>query len=140
MFTSLYKGFARIVDGPDTGRLLLRLTFGILLLFHGYAKVQHGVGWIADVLRSHNLPGIIAYGALIGEILAPLMVIFGFLTRLAGLIIAFNLLVATLLVGMGHVYQLNEYGAWALETEALYFFGGLIIMLLGPGKYAIIKQ
>ncbi len=128
------------MDGPNAGKLLLRLTFGILLLFHGYAKTQHGVGWIADLLQSHGLPGFIAYGAYIGEIIAPIMIIFGFITRPAGLIVAVNLLVATLLVGMGHFYKLTDVGAWALETEALYFFGGLIIMLVGPGRYAIMKN
>ncbi len=140
MLTTLDTGFSRLVNGPDAGRLLLRLTFGILMLFHGYAKTQHGVGWIADLLHGHDLPGFIAYGAYIGEIVAPLMIIFGFMTRLAGLIFAFNLLVATLLVGLGHFYKITDVGAWALETEALYFFGGLAIMLLGPGKYAFMKQ
>jgi len=140
MLTAINNGFARFVDGPDAGKLLLRLTFGILMLFHGYAKTQHGVGWIVDLLQSHGLPGFIAYGAFIGEIVAPIMIIVGFMTRLAGFVFAFNLLVATLLVGMGHFYKLTEVGAWGLETEALYFFGGLIIMLMGPGKYAAMKN
>ncbi|MEA9392028.1 DoxX family protein [Acerihabitans sp. TG2] len=140
MLTAINNGFSRFVDGQDAGKLLLRLTFGILMLFHGYAKTQHGVSWIVDLLQSHGLPGFIAYGAFIGEIVAPIMIIVGFMTRFAGLVFAFNLLVATLLVGMGHFYTLTEVGAWALETEALYFFGGLIIMLVGPGKYAMMKN
>ncbi|WP_413724847.1 DoxX family protein [Sodalis sp. RH16] len=140
MFTTMNNKFARFVDASDAGKLLLRLTFGILVLFHGYAKTQNGVGWIAGLLQTHGLPGFIAYGAYIGEIVAPIMIIVGFLTRLAGLVFAFNLLVATLLVGLDHFFKVTEVGAWALETEALYFFGGLAIMLIGPGKYAIMKN
>ncbi|HFU8395479.1 TPA: DoxX family protein, partial [Escherichia coli] len=33
--------FTRLTDYPDTGLLLLRLTFGILMLFHGVAKIEH---------------------------------------------------------------------------------------------------
>lgn len=122
---------------PDFGRLMLRLTFGILMLFHGIAKAEHGIGWIATMLEAKGVPGVIAYGVFIGEIVAPILIIVGVLTRPASLIYAFNLLVATLLVGLGKFFSLSDVGAWALETEALYFFGGLSIMLLGAGRYAL---
>lgn len=140
MFSAINNGFSRMVDHPDFGKLLLRLTFGILLLFHGEAKVQHGVGWIANMLVAKGFPGFIAYGAWIGEIVAPIMVIIGLLTRPAAFVIAINLLVATLLVKTGAFWSRTEVGAWALETEALYFFGGVIIMLLGAGKYTLIRN
>lgn len=122
---------------PDFGRLLLRLTFGILMLFHGVAKAEHGVGWIFAMLEAKGIPGWVAYGVFIGEIVAPILIIIGVLTRPAALIYAFNLLVATLLVGLGKFFLLSDVGAWALEAEALYFFGGLSIMFLGAGRYAL---
>lgn len=140
MLASLNTTFTRLTDHPDFGRLLLRLTFGILMLFHGVAKVQHGVGWISDLLQSHGLPGFIAYGAFIGEIIAPVLIIVGLFTRPAAFVYAFNLVVATLLVGMGKFFALTEVGAWALESEALYFFGGVIIMFLGAGKYTLVSN
>ncbi|MCU5775591.1 DoxX family protein [Erwiniaceae bacterium BAC15a-03b] len=140
MFSAINNGFSRMADHPDFGKLLLRLTFGILLLFHGEAKVHNGVGWIANMLTAHGFPGFIAYGAYIGEIVAPVMVIIGLLTRPAAFVIAINLLVATLLVKTGAIWSRTDVGAWALETEALYFFGGVIIMLLGAGKYTLIRN
>lgn len=140
MLANLNTSFTRLTDHPDFGRLLLRLTFGILMLFHGVAKVQHGVGWISDMLQAQGLPGFIAYGAYIGELVAPVLIIIGLFTRPAALIYAFNLVVATLLVGMGKFFTITEVGAWALETEALYFFGGLIIMFLGAGKYTLVSN
>ncbi|KOC89248.1 DoxX family protein [Winslowiella iniecta] len=140
MFSAINNGFTRIFDHPDFGKLLLRLTFGILLLFHGAAKIQHGVGWIASMLAAHGLPGFIAYGAWIGEIVAPVMVIIGLMTRPAAFVIAVNMVVATLLVKTGAFWSRTDVGAWALETEALYFFGGVIIMLLGAGKYTLIRN
>jgi putative oxidoreductase len=78
----------------DTGKLLLRLVLGIVLLFHGVFKLQHGVAWISGMLAAHGLPGVLAYGAYIGEIVAPLCVIPGYRTRLAALLMAFDMVVA----------------------------------------------
>lgn len=140
MFTAINNAFARFTDHPDFGKLVLRLTFGILLLFHGEAKIQHGVGWIARLLTAHGLPGFIAYGAYIGEVVAPAMIIIGLLTRPAAFIIAVNLLVATWLVKTGAFWSRTDVGAWALEGEALYLFGALAIMLLGAGKYCLVRN
>ncbi len=139
MLTRLYTQFSNAVDHPDFAKLLLRLVFGILMLFHGTAKMHNGVEWVKPMLAAHGLPGFVAYGAYIGEVIAPVLIIVGLLTRVAGLVYAFNLVVAVLLVGMGHFFMRTEVGAWALETEALYFFGGIFIMLLGAGKYSPFK-
>ena len=133
----LLTSFDRAVDHPDFAKLLMRLVFGILMLFHGSFKVQYGVEWIKPMLAAHGLPGFVAYGAYIGEIIAPVLIILGILTRVAGLVYAINLLFAVVLVVGGHFMQRTGVGAWALETEALYFFGGLIIMLQGAGKYSL---
>lgn len=140
MLKTIDSVFTRYTNHPDFGRLLLRLTFGILMLFHGVAKIDHGVGWISALLEQKGLPGFIAYGVFIGEIVTPVLIIIGWLTRPAAFIYAFNILVATLLVGMGKFYSLTDVGAWALESEALYFLGGLCIMFLGAGKYAVSRQ
>lgn len=129
--------FFNVTNHPDFGRLLLRLTFGVLVLFHGVAKINHGVDWISAMLEAKGLPGFIAYGVYIGEIIAPIMIIVGWMTRPAAFVFAFNLLVATLLVGMGKFFTLTDVGAWGLENEALYFLGGLCIMFLGAGKYKL---
>ena len=140
MLGGINQMFNRMCDHPDFGKLLLRLTFGGLLLFHGAFKVVHGVGWIAHMLAVKGMPGFIAYGAYIGEIAAPVMVIIGLLTRPAAFIIAVNMIVATLLVKMGAVWHRTDVGAWALETEALYLLGALALRVLGAGKYTLVRD
>ena len=39
----------------DIGKLLLRLTLGILILFHGYAKLTKGVSGIETSLITAGL-------------------------------------------------------------------------------------
>ncbi len=140
MFGGINQMFNRMSDHPDFGKLLLRLTFGGLLLFHGEFKVLHGVDWIAHMLVVKGLPGFIAYGAYIGEIVAPVMVIIGLMTRLAAFVIAVNMIVATLLVKMGALWHRTDVGAWSLETEALYLLGAFAIMFLGAGKYTLVRD
>ena len=140
MLAKLNTAFTRVTDHPDFGKLLLRLSFGILILFHGVAKMENGVGWIAQMLQADGLPGFIAYGAYIGEVIAPVLIILGILTRPAALVLAFNILVAVFLVVGGKFFTVTEVGAWGLEGEALYFFGGLVIMFLGSGRYSVMKN
>ena len=121
------------------GKLVLRLTVGILMLFHGIAKILHpgSLGFINNLLSGAGLPEVLAYGIYVGEIIAPLMIILGIHARIGGLIIVFNMLFAILLVHTGDVFSLTEHGGWRLELQGFYLFCGLAVVLLGSGKNAI---
>jgi len=121
----------------DLGRLLLRLLVGGLMLLHGVSKVVNGPGPVMEMLRSHDLPGILAYGVYLGELLAPLLLIAGVWTRLAALVIVVNMLVAVGLAHMGDVGHLNKTGGWAIELQAMYLFGAAAIALLGGGRISV---
>jgi len=120
----------------DLARLILRLTLGILILMHGWAKVKSGVGGIEAMLALKGLPGFIAWGAYIGEVLAPLLLIAGIWSRMAAAVIALNMLVAVFLAHMGHLAQLTATGGWRLELQAMFFVAAVAIMMLGAGRYA----
>ncbi len=65
----------------DTGKLVLRLALGILILLHGVAKIGAGVSGVGGMLASHGLPSALAYLVYVGEIVAPVLVIVGIYTR-----------------------------------------------------------
>ena len=140
MLASLNTWFTRLTHHPDAGKFLLRATFSILMLFHGIAKVQNGVGWIGGMLEASGYPAFIAYGAYIGEVVAPVFILLGIFTRPMAFIMAFNMLVATAMVGMGKFYTLTDVGAWGLETEAFYFLGSIAIVLLGSGRFSVMRN
>jgi putative oxidoreductase len=121
----------------DTGKLLLRIAIGGLMLFHGIAKIQHGVDFLAGPLQQHNLPSFIAYGVYIGEVLAPALVLIGLLTRLGAIVMAFNMAVAVWLMHTQDFRVLDQSGGWKLELPALYFCGALAIFFLGPGMFSV---
>ena len=116
------------------GKLVLRLVLGGVVLLHGIAKLRNGVGFIEGVLTSHGLPAFIAYGAYVGEVLGPLLLLAGFYARIGALLIAANMVFAIALVHLGQLGQLNDQGGWAIELQALMFFGAIASMFLGPGK------
>ncbi len=121
----------------DWGRLMLRLAIGGLMLFHGIAKVQHGVGGIEGMLESSGLPAALAYGAYVGEVLAPLLVLAGIFTIPAAAVMAFNMLIAIYVGHSSDIFALNDYGGWAIELPMLYLLGAVAIVFLGPGDMTI---
>jgi len=137
MLANLNVWFTRLTDHPNLGKLLLRVTIAGLMLFHGIAKLQGGVGWIGGMLEANGYPAFIAYGAYIGEVIAPILIILGIFTRPMALVMAFNMLVATLMVNLGKLATLTQVGAWGMETDALFLFGALAITLLGSGRFSI---
>lgn len=121
------------------GKLLLRLTVAGLMLFHGIAKVINpgSLNFIGNQLSSMGMPAVLSYGVYIGEIIAPLMILIGFRSRIGGLIIVANMIVAIVLAHSGDIFSLSKHGAYGLELQAFYLLGGLTIALLGSGKYAM---
>jgi putative oxidoreductase len=120
----------------DTGKLILRLALGTLILFHGISKLSSGIDGIASMVTAAGLPPWVAYGVYIGEVLAPLMVLAGWYARIGGAIIAVNMLFALGLVHRADFLSLGESGGWALELQAMFLFTALAIACLGPGRYS----
>jgi putative oxidoreductase len=133
----MVTGLSPRASGDNWGKLLLRLAVGALLLLHGIAKIKNGIGWMANPLGNFGLPLFVGYGVYIGEVVAPLLTIVGKFARLAGLVIAFDLLMAIVLVRKGDVASLNQGGGWAIEVELLFLLGGIAIFLLGSGRYSL---
>ncbi|MFZ5755319.1 MAG: DoxX family protein [Pseudomonadota bacterium] len=129
-----------MLNQPDIAKLVLRLTLGILMLFHGVAKLTHGIGFIEGMVTSHGLPAFLAWGVYIGEIVAPLMLIAGVQVRIAALIVAANMVVAIVLVHMGDIFAMTDHGGWRLELQGMYLFTALALVLLGGGRYGVQKS
>jgi len=124
----------------DIGKLVLRLTLGILMLLHGIAKLRYGVGGIEAMVQNHGLPGFLAYGVFVGEVIAPLLVIFGFYARIGGVIMAVNMVVAIALAHGSQLLDLDKSGGWVLELQGFFLFTSIVVALIGPGKFGINRQ
>jgi putative oxidoreductase len=124
----------------DLGKLMLRLAVGGLILFHGISKLTHGIGWLPPILQAHGLPGFIAYGVFVAEVVAPILILLGTMTRLAALTIAFDMVMAFLLVMRSELFALKQSGGgWAIELEAFFFISACALFFMGSGSYSITK-
>jgi putative oxidoreductase len=121
----------------DAGKLVLRLTVGLLILFHGVAKITGGIDMISGMLGKFGVPEGFGYLVYLGEVVAPLFVIVGAWTRPAALIIAANMVVAVAMVHMGELLSLAKTGGYALELQAMFLFAAISIALLGAGRYSL---
>lgn len=119
------------------GKLVLRLTVGGLLFLHGIHKLLDGIEPIKHMIAAHGLPDALAYGVYLGEVVGPALVVLGLFSRIGALLIAVDMVVAVVLVGMGNLIALNSMGGYALEVEAFYFFGAIAILLLGAGGFSL---
>ena len=98
----------------DTDRLVLRLLVGGLLLWHGIAKLQGGLTPVMGMLVHPGMPSWMAYGAYLGEVVAPLLLIAGVWARPAALVAALNIVVAVALAHIADLTRLGPQGGYAL--------------------------
>ena len=119
------------------GKLILRMMLGSLMLFHGVHKGVHGIGFIKALVVVHGLPEFLAYGVYVGEILAPLLLILGWRSRIWAGVIAVNMLAALYLTQLSAFMTLGGHGAWAVEVPMFYLLSAIAIAFLGSGKFAL---
>lgn len=124
----------------DAGKLILRVTLGILVLLHGIHKLLGGVGGIEGMVQNAGLPWILAYGVFIGEIVGPILLVIGWYARIGAILIAINMCFAFALAHMDSLWQLNAQGGWTLELDGMYLFTAVALALLGPGRFSINRR
>jgi len=128
------------MNDSDFGKLIFRTTIAVLLFFHGYAKVNHGLGFIEDALQANNLPEFLSYFVFLGELLAPLLLIIGYKTRFAASLIIVTMLVAIFLVFPNDLTTLTREGTLKLELNYFFIFTSFSLIFLGAGKYSLDRR
>ena len=74
---------------------------------------------------------------IIGEVLAPLMIILGFHTRTGALLIVANMLVALALVHSHQLMQLSSNGGLSLELQFFFLMSAVAVFFFGSGRYTL---
>jgi putative oxidoreductase len=121
----------------STGKLILRLALGVLILLHGLSKLTGGIGFITNTVTAAGLPAFFAYAVYIGEVVAPAMVIAGWYSRIGAGLIAINMLFAIGLVHKTQLFSRGDSGGWALELQGMFLFAAVALILLGPGRFSV---
>lgn len=121
----------------EVGKLILRLCVGILMIRHGISKLMGGLDGVKGMISGLGMPEFFAYGSLIGEVIAPIMIIIGFRARLGALFVACTMVVAIIATSGVNFLGVNAYGGFNAELQLLYMLSCIAIMLIGSGKYSI---
>ncbi|HMN20174.1 MAG TPA: DoxX family protein [Ottowia sp.] len=121
----------------DLGKLVLRLTLGILLLLHGIAKLRYGVDWLEGPLKARGLPAFVSYGVYAGEVLAPVLIILGLFSRVGALLAIVSMLFAIGLMHMDHLWAIGKTGGWELELQGFYLLMSVVLLLQGAGRFSL---
>lgn len=95
---------------------IMRVVLGILFLAHGISKFQMGLGNVEEWFNSIGVPGVLAYGVAIFEVVGGILLVIGLFTRyvsalyvimLIGAIITVKLSVGLLGNGQMAGYELD---------------------------------
>lgn len=128
------------IGGDAIGKLILRITLGVLVLLHGLAKVTGGIGGIEGMLQGIGLPSTLALGVYLGEVLGPILLIIGWYARIGAGLIVINMIFAIALVHTGDIFSRTPQGGWALELQGMFLFTALALVFTGPGRLSINRQ
>ncbi len=124
----------------DLSKLFLRLSVGGMMLFHGVHTLLTGLDPLKTILSAHGLPEALAYGAYLGEIVGPVLVLLGMFARAGAALIALEVVALIALGGLAQLIAVSGDGAYGLEVETLYLFGALAIAISGGGKWGLARH
>ena len=116
------------------GFLALRLCIGILLMHHGFEKLDNIENFANAFVKPIHLPFPItlSYVAAFSEIAGSWMLITGLLTRFGALAI-----LGTMSIAIYHAVYINGFNIYLIELLGVYWGGALCIILNGPGQFSI---
>lgn len=125
------------LENKDLGVLILRITIGGLMLFHGVTKLIHGHHAVKGMLISKGLPAFLWLMVPLTEVLAPVLLIFGLFTRFSAFGIALMML-ASLFVAFGwSAFSIGIHGGLTAELNLLFLGAACTLVFTGAGKYSI---
>jgi putative oxidoreductase len=114
--------------------LILRLALGVIMIAHGWQKIADHMQGITGMMNQIGLPPFMAYLVVAAEFGGGILVVIGFLTRLAALAILVDMLVAIFKVHLPHgLFASNGGFEFPLACGAIAF----ALILTGAGPIAI---
>ena len=116
---------------PDLGLLVLRIGFAGMMLTHGIPKINslfESPIKFADPIGLGETTSLIL--TIIGEVVAPILILVGFKTKIASIPAIITMFVAAFIVHASDPIDVKE-------KALLYLFSFLVVFFTGAGKYSI---
>ena len=115
----------------NSGFLIQRIGFSVLMLTHGYGKFLR---LFEDKIKFSDPIGlgkeISLYLVVLGEFIAPIFIIIGLKTRFFSIFPIITMYVAAFISHADDPFSRKE-------KAILFFLGFIVVLVCGPGKYSI---
>lgn len=137
---ALYGRFAHLADYLQSPFLLLvRLYWGWQFLTTGWGKL-HNLGHVIEFFRSLGIPAPGAMAPFVAtlEFVGGMLLIVGLASRLIGLLLAGNMLVAYITSdreALGSVF--SDPGKFYVADPFTFMFAALIVLVFGAGLFSL---
>ena len=122
----------------DVGLLIVRIALGGIIFFHGFHKLVHGTGDQFQILASSGIPGQFIYFVYVSEVLAPVLIVLGILTRISSLTIIVTMIVV--FYALPFPIGLDVHGAMNIESQLYFLLLPIALFFTGPGRYTLKKN
>jgi len=124
----------RILDRfQPLGVTAMRLVLGAIMIAHGYPKVFGGLQHHAQFVQSLGMPPWLGYVSSFAEFGGGILLVVGFLTRLAALAVLIDMLVAIFTVHWKHGFLGEGNYQFPLALAAIAF----ALLLSGGGSISL---
>lgn len=122
----------------EIGALILRVTLGALFFIHGLVKFQGGIENIVGWFESIGLPGFMAYGVALIELVGGVALIIGLGTRFVSALLALLMIGATLKVKLSvGVLGNGQMAGYELD---LAFLAMALYLVINGSKFLSVSQ
>lgn len=126
------KFFSAAPLWPDAGLLIIRFIIGAFMIYHGWEvfdkeKMDGYTKWMTDL--QFPAPAFMAYLGKGTELVCGVLLLIGWLTRPAAIILALTMLTVAFGMGHGKVFTDDQH-------PFLFVVLSLVFVFTGPGKYS----
>lgn len=125
--------------GPDLAALVIRAAVGPIVAYHGYRKLDGGVGNFVETVKGLDvpLPTLVAYAVVVIEVVGGLSILAGLLTRLWSLLLAFEM-VAIVFKVKPDVGLIAPRGVGTgFELDLVIAACAVALLIAGPGRASL---
>jgi putative oxidoreductase len=121
------------MKNKDLATLLLRIGVGVIFIIAGWSKLS-GIEGVQGFFENIGipLPGFMAWVVALVEFVGGIMILVGYKVEIPGILLAFIMLVAILIVKMG-----GDDGFSGMRLEIMLLLTSLALSMMGTGKYSL---
>ncbi len=129
------KKYLDKLHNPDLGILLIRIALGVVFIYAGWLKLQM-VDVVVTGFAAIGIPAFLAYVVMYTELIGGILLVLGLYVRVASILLAIIMTVATIKVHWAAGFSLANGG---YEYTFVLGLAAIALVTLGSGKYALVR-